>query len=119
MLKLNITHVANLRGITNVFTFLRQLGISHNVANRYTTGEALSVSFRHLTTIAAALNCTPNDLIDYIPSASQPLTTEHPLNTLRKNTQQIDFKQLLKTLPLDKINQIAQILSENKNEAQS
>ena len=112
MLKLNITRVANLRGITNVFTFLRNLGISHNVAGRYVAGEALSISFRHLLTIAAALNCTPNDLIEYIPSATQPLSPEHPLNWLRKTTQPVNFQQLLKTLPLDKINQIAQIISE-------
>jgi DNA-binding Xre family transcriptional regulator len=112
MLKPNIQKVANLRGINNVFSFLRKIGISHNVAGRYASGEALSISFRHLETISIALNCTPNDLLEWTPPSTLQNASTHALTPLLKNTQTENFKQLLQTLPLDKINQIAQILSE-------
>ena len=118
MLVLNITRIANLRGINHVFSFLRKLGISHNVAGRYASGEALSFSFTHLLKICTALNCTPNDLIQFVPNQTQPLTPNHPLNNLQKNNLPENFKQLLQNLPLEKFNQIAQIISSEKNEAQ-
>lgn len=114
MLKLNIQKVADIRGKNNLFTFLRKLGISYNVAYRYSSGEALAISFRHLEPICTALNCTPNDIIEWIPSANTTNTENHPLNALLNNNQSKNFKQLLQNLPLEKLNEIARIISEEK-----
>jgi len=118
MLTLNLKKVADLRGISNLFSFLRKLDISYNVAGRYSSGNTLSISFRHLESLCTALNCTPNDIIDWTPSNNITDPENHPLHSLSKNNQSEKFKNLLQTLPLEKLNEIARIVSENKKEAQ-
>ena len=114
MLQINITRVCNLRGITRTFTLLSKNGISRNIASRLASGTALSISFKHLEKICIALNCTPNDLLQWIPGTGEKDTANHPLHPLRKDTPLSGFKELLDSLPIEKLNDIAKIINDKK-----
>ena len=111
MLKLNIRRVFALRGIGNPFSQLVKLGISRPTATNLLNGKVSSINNGHLEKICEFLNCTPDDLYEWTPSANTRNADAHPLKTLRREDTSARYRELLKTIPLDRIPDAEKLLS--------
>jgi len=111
MLKLNIRRVFALRGIGNPFTQLVKLGISRPTATNLLNNTVRSINDAHLEKICEFLNCTPDDLYEWTPSATTHNTDTHPLKALRREDNSSRYNALLRTIPLDRIADAEKLLS--------
>jgi DNA-binding Xre family transcriptional regulator len=115
MLKLGLQSVFKARGIENPFTFLRKAGISYHSATAIINNQYNAIRFDHMTIICDKLNCTPNDLFTYVPTANENLSPEHPLNSLKKENKPADLAGILRTIPLNQLAEIADIINNRRN----
>jgi DNA-binding Xre family transcriptional regulator len=111
MLKLNIHYIATLRGYNKAYAFLMSLGISHNIAQRLAAGDTKKIPLDHLEKICIALRCTPNDLLDW-QADNQAVDADHPLHALNRDTARLKNLEKLKSLPLDKLERLNELIGE-------
>lgn len=57
-------------------------------------------------------NCTPNDIQDFKPSSKETISKDHALHTLTKKEIDNELINKINALPIDKIQQIHNILKE-------
>lgn len=114
MLIINLKRVMRLRGVEKRSKLLVALGMAPATARNFLAGDAQRIQLEHLEKICLALNCTPNDLFEWHPSPPQNINPEtRALNKL--NRQGEDLGQLLGSLPLEKFEQIMDIMQELKD----
>jgi len=109
---LNIQHVCAIRNIDRPFTFLRKNGFTHNTATQLANNQVIAINIAHIEKLCLIFNCTPNDLFDYKPN--QPVEKNNPLTPLIKNTQPVNFNDLVRNLPLDKLKEIEEEIRKRK-----
>ncbi|MEQ8364384.1 MAG: helix-turn-helix transcriptional regulator [Cyclobacteriaceae bacterium] len=105
MIILNLAHIMKLRGIAVPYSFMKRLGMSHNVASRLSKNQATNLNLKHVNSLCIALHCTPNDLLEYQPGTT-PIDDKHPLNTLKKDSSSLDSMEKLRKLPPEKLKQL-------------
>jgi DNA-binding Xre family transcriptional regulator len=110
MIYLNITRILRLRGIDNHYHFLVKLGFAGSSARKMMDGT-LEIKLEQLEKLCVALNCTPNDLLEWRPDASQAVAETHSLNSLKRSADR-DLPKLLREIPVDKFEQILGILQD-------
>ncbi|MCD9184815.1 MAG: helix-turn-helix transcriptional regulator [Pyrinomonadaceae bacterium] len=115
MLYLNVKRVMRLRGVDNHYEFLRSIGFIKATARKVIVDEPFIVKLEQLEALCLALNCTPNDLLEWKPNASQNVSENHSLNGLKRAGEK-DLPTLLNEIPLEKFEQIAGILQDLKSE---
>jgi DNA-binding Xre family transcriptional regulator len=111
MFILNVKRILRLRGIEKHYKFLLSLGFVPATANILLSSTAQRVTLEHLEKLCLALNCTPNDLIEWHDDNTKPVAETHSINSLKKK----DLNTLLNEVPVDKFEQIADILQDLKN----
>lgn len=112
MLYINLKRVMRMRGIENYNKFIIGLGFAPATA-RYLQGFGVRrINFEHLERICLALNCTPNDLLEWHPPDNQANPEAQALIKLKRNREE-DLSKLLRTLPMEKFEQIAEILQDS------
>lgn len=114
MLFLNIKRVMRLRGVEDHYRFLLNLGFVPSTAHAFLRGTIVLIKLEQIEKLCAALNCTPNDLLEWRPNADQSLAATHSLNALKKKTDK-DLPELLRDIPVDKFEQILDILQDSKS----
>ena len=114
MLYLNIKKMMRLRGIEKHYNLMLKLGFVPWSANNFLNGTARQVKLDQLEQLCKALNCTPNDLLEWKPDANEPIAETHALNGLRKKTEK-DLPDLLGEIPMEKFEQILDILQDLKD----
>lgn len=88
MIKFYIREVLRVKGYKPNTHILQQMGLRYTAANRLIKGETRSLTLDHLEMLCHFLNCTPNDILNFIPDQENTPSPEHPLNTLTKPVQQ-------------------------------
>ena len=116
MLILNLKRVFALRGIDNPFTYLVKNGFVRTTASNLLNGKTAFIRIEHLEAICEMLNCQPNDPFEWKPTSSVS-TERHPLKMLRRAKNSRKFTDMVKTIPLDKLNQIESLLEEIRRDA--
>jgi DNA-binding Xre family transcriptional regulator len=111
MLTWNLKPIFKARGIERPYTFLIKAGISRHTATSLLGSNTIVIRLSHLELLCEKLNCTPHDFLQWKPNPSRPLPQDHQLNKLKKEPIGFDLSQTLKTLPLEKLNEIASIIS--------
>ena len=115
MLKWNFKRVCKMRGIEKPYSFFIKLGISHTIASHMATNKTDKILLRHLETVCLALNCTPDDILEWVPRSKKqdnPLTALHALKPGPKTE---DAAALLRALPASKLEELAKLLREGKD----
>ncbi|MBN2637499.1 MAG: hypothetical protein JXR65_00255 [Bacteroidales bacterium] len=70
--------------------------------------------------ICLLLNCTPNDVMQWIPDGNETVEKNQPLNKLlRTQNKVIDITRSLNSLPLDKLEEIGKYIDEQISEDKS
>ncbi len=64
-----------------------------------------------------SLNCTPNDLLEWVPSKDMAANTTHSLNALKRNEAFLNnVTQLMNSAPLEKLEKIQEIIQKELEE---
>ncbi len=94
MIKFYIKDVLRVKGYKPNTHILQRMGLRYTAANRLIKGEARSLTLDHLEMLCTFLNCTPNDILNFVPKTDSPLPEEHPLHQITKPLHQdspVDF----------------------------
>lgn len=110
MLNLNLKRMMNMRGIDRIYTLLLSNGFSHSTASKIHHNKLSNIKISQIGKLCVLLNCTPNDLFDWQPDAKNPLPEKHALNALVKEEISLDFKKLLKDIPIEKMGEVENLL---------
>ena len=114
MLLINLKRIFALRGIDKPFAVLVKNGFSPMTATNLLNNKTKSIKYKHLERICEILNCEPNDLFDWKPSRNTQNPENHPLKDLKRTDPEIEIAELMKTIPLEKMDEIQNMLKEIK-----
>ena len=114
MLYLNIGRVMKIRGIENHYRLLIDLGITPQSSRTLLGDEAMRISFEHLEKVCLALNCTPNDIIEWQPNQAQANPEAQALIKLKRDESE-DLSKIMKSLPIEKFDEIIGIIHNLKD----
>lgn len=114
MLYLNLKRVMRLRGIEKLNKFIIDLGFAPATARKLLSNQVWRLDLDHLERFCLALNCTPNDLLQWIPPENRSDADAQALMKLKREEKE-DLSKLLVSLPMDKFEEAASILQELKN----
>ncbi len=78
-------------------------GFPASTASGMLNFRAAHIGIKSLEKLCVSLNCTPNDLFDWKDDDKTALGETHQLNTLRKNKIEKKFSDIIKHVPLDKL----------------
>lgn len=106
MLKLNLNRIFKVKGIAKPNQYLIKIGNSEVYASNLVSEKVTSVKFHKLEQMCIHLNCTPNDLFDYIPSKNHTLPANHALHSISKSEAIAEVNKLLHDLPMEKIEEL-------------
>ena len=110
MLFYNFKRMFALRDISKPYTFLKRHGFSHSYAHRIANNDVDSLSMYHLEKLCLIFSCTPNDLIAWKPKNEKENHADNPLRALQKETKKVDIRGLISKMPLDKIDELHQLI---------
>ena len=82
MLTLQIATLLASKGIDKPYSWLKKIGVGHNMANKLLNKSTIQVPINLLNTICEAAWCTPSDLFEYTPDANKLAQPKHPLHQL-------------------------------------
>jgi len=103
--------MCTMRGIKKPYSFFIKLGISHSISSRMGTDKANKILLRHLEKMCLELNCTPNDLLHWIPSDTKLDTPDTALYVLKKAESATAAAELLGRLPAARLEELANKLA--------
>lgn len=115
MFKLQLKKMIELRGIQKASGFLVKLGFTYAKAQRFLADEYAAVKLGDLEKFCVALNCTPNDLLEWKPDANTVLPESHALNALQNNAPKRTLRDLVADIPAERLKLIENLLAELKN----
>ena len=116
MLKFNVKRAFALRGIERMTGFLVKLGMTYPRASRFLKTESGLIKIKDIERLCVALNCTPNDLFEWLPEASKTILPEtHSLNALRKTKETPPLQQMLRDVPSDRLGELEEFIEQLKS----
>lgn len=110
MLKFNFTRIFKARGIDKPFSFLVRKGYSDNFATRVVNNRIGRLNLKDVEMLCEMLHCTPNDLLEWIPSQQDATNDTHPLISLKRSDKVVQLTRILNSVPLDKLSEIEDLI---------
>jgi len=100
-----------LRGVAKGTTFLAKRGLTYDQAYRLINYRLSGAYFDLMEKACLALNCTPNDLIEWKPRTAEDDIAGHPLQKIR-GRDDLDLFGMLKDVPMDRMGELKQAMAE-------
>ena len=116
MLYYNLERIFKARGIEKPYPFLIDHGISQRYAYLLNKGVVADMKLKYLEKVCEILNCTPHDILVWEPDKKSVAIENHPLSILRGNNQTPDVLNELRTMPLQKIEELQVYINKKKEE---
>jgi len=116
MLVFNLSRILALRGIDKPFAFLLRQGFHRQVASDLANDRVRNIKIAHLEKICRALNCTPNDLFEWKTDDKTAIAGSHSLQVLQRSQPAPPLSQIVKDIPVDKLDRIEELLNQLKDE---
>ena len=113
MLHLNLKRIFKARGIEQPYKFLAQNGFVPFTAHKYKNGKVEHMRLDHMERLCILLNCTPNDIFDWIPNDLLDDHPDHPLQRIRRKEKKTDISKLLSKMSLEKLEEIERMIVAN------
>ena len=98
MLTFDLKTIFKERAIENPYTFLVKAGLSPQSATKLLNSQTRIIRLDHIEIVCQLLNCTPNDLIIWMPKNGTNLPETHSLNKLKRNKFDFQLQDTLKTM---------------------
>ena len=111
MLQLNLTRIFKARGIEQPYKFLVRNGFVPFTAHKYKNSKVDAIRLDHIEKLCVLLNCTPNDILEWLPQDLLDDTPNHPLQKIRRRDKKIEINKMLSNLSLDKLEEIEKMLT--------
>ncbi len=115
MLQLNLKRIFKARGIFEPYKFLVQSGFVPFTAHKYKNGSVAHMRIDHIEKLCVLLNCTPNDLFEWVPSDLLEDRADHPLQRIRRREKKIEINKLLEKFSLEKLEEIQELIATQKD----
>lgn len=112
MLTFNFTRIFKSRGIDKPFSYLVKCGYSDNFATRIANNKIAKLNLKDVERLCELFQCTPNDLLEWIPDRNDIDTGNHPLTPLKRSDKVVQLTKILNSIPLDKLNDIEKMINE-------
>jgi len=113
MISYNFDRIFKARGVERPFTYLQQAGFSDNFATKIKNNKIAVLRLKELEKLCILLRCTPNDFYEWVPEKNINVDKEHPITKIRKSDKVIDLTKTLHSIPLDKLDDIEQLIKES------
>ena len=113
MLQYNFTKIFYARGIEKPSPYLQKFGFSENFTRKIISGDVRALRLSSLEKLCLILQCTPNDVIEWIPDEGNEVDEKHPLNKIKKNNKVVNILKTLNSVPIDKLVKIEKIIKES------
>jgi len=113
MIRLNLDRIFRIKGIERKYNYLMSLGFSNSYAHSLSTNKVNSIAFDKLEILCRDFNCTPNDVLEFVPNTNEKLPKDHALWSLRKTEAIEEVNKLLHDLPMEKIEELYRVLKGN------
>lgn len=113
MLTFNFIRIFKARGIDKPFRYLVKAGYSDNFATRLANNRKKQFNLIDLERLCTLFQCTPNDLLEWVPGPADKGNSKHPLAPLIRAGSDSQLLQLLSSVPIDKLANIETLI---KNE---
>lgn len=110
MLNYNFTRIFRARGITRPFAFLRKAGFSVSMSSKIKNNNLSRLDLGIIEKLCLLLNCSPIDFLEWEPSDDSKVNAEHPLNAIRKTNKALDISKTLNSVPLDKLDEVEELI---------
>lgn len=101
-----------LRGIENHYKLLVDLGFAPATVRNLLGCSVRRIDFEHLERICLALNCTPNDILEWLPAETHINAEAQDLIKLKRD-KEADLSKLLSKIPMEKFEEIAGLLQDS------
>ena len=116
MLVFNLRRVLALRGIVHPQAFLTRIGLHRSIAAKLGNNRSTVIKISHLDLLCRTLNCAPSDLFEWKPEAEKPLPEAHPLNALVREKTAQRISQIMRDIPLEKLDRLEEVLARLETE---
>jgi len=110
MLTFNFSRIFKARGIEKPFSYLVRVGYSDNFATRIVNNRIKRLDLTDLEKLCELLQCTPNDLLEWIPESKDKTNDKHPLISIMRSDKVVQLTQILNSVPLDKLSEIESVI---------
>jgi DNA-binding Xre family transcriptional regulator len=110
MLTFNFSRVFKARRIDRPFSYLVKIGYSDNFATRIVNNRIKRLDLDAIEKLCELLQCTPNDLLEWIPNSKDKTIDKHPLISIKRSDKVIQLTQMLNSVPLDRLNEIESVI---------
>lgn len=100
------------RGIERPFSFLKKAGFSDNFAVKVNQNKVIRLDLKHMEQLCLVLRCTPNDFVVWVPDEGLQVETDHPLQEIKRNDEQVEITRMLSKIPLGKLAGIKKLIQE-------
>ena len=116
MLYFNVKRVLEMRGIERPYAFLVKNGFSSQMATNLTNNRVGHVKPQQMEKLCVLLHCTPNDLFEWQADKNTfAAEGNHPLKTLSREKPAAPISEMVRDLPVEKMNELEAIINEMKN----
>ncbi len=115
MLRFNFTHLFKARGIDRPYNFLVKTGYSTNFATKIANNRIKRLDLEKIEKLCELFQCTPNDVIEWIPSKENKNNKAHPLFPLKQSDKVIELTKLMNSIPVNKLEEIETIINKEIN----
>ncbi|HVN49600.1 MAG TPA: helix-turn-helix domain-containing protein [Bacteroidota bacterium] len=112
MLKINLRRFFAGRAITNPGVYLQKQGFSRRFAADAAAGTMKKISFADLEQLCRLFECTPHDVLEWVPSANESNAASSPLAPLIRTDTSVDLLGLLNSLPYNKLEEMQKLIAE-------
>lgn len=97
MLKFSVGKLLSAKGIVSRTGYLRKMGFSFHVARLIVSDDMGTLQLKTLEQLCVLLNCTPNDLLSYVPG-KEAIPADHPLRALNDDRYRNEFEEGIQQL---------------------
>lgn len=113
MITIFVKKLMQLRGYNARPSELTKVGFLHSSAKEILSGKVTSIKLSTLNNLCVALNCTPNDILNYTNTDGLP--PEHALNKITKH-QHDNIQEMLTKLSVEELNKFYDLVQNKDNE---
>ena len=110
MLTFNFSRIFKARGIDKPFSYLVKAGYSDNFATRIVNNRMQRLNLTDVEKLCELFQCTPNDLLEWIPETKDKTNDKHPLVSIKRSGKVVQLTQILYSVPLDKLSEIESMI---------
>lgn len=110
MLKFNFTRIFKARGIDKPYTYLVKAGYSASFATRTVNNKVRQLNVADVEKLCVMFQCTPNDLMEWIPNTDYNPEQKHPLSSLQRIAKDSRINRLIYNIPVDRLTEIEQLI---------